>query len=105
MPSIAAGVSTVLLLVHLFLASVWGRKLRAFVFKTSEPEVADPLPAVQPVGLVAEVKEHVAQHGGGVIFTFKLVRLVACLSLLGLSITSLAITEAQKSESSIFGKW
>ncbi|KAJ7814135.1 P-loop containing nucleoside triphosphate hydrolase protein [Mycena olivaceomarginata] len=104
-PSIAAGVSIVLLLVHLFLASVWGRKLRAFVFKTAEPEIADPLPAVQPVGLVAEVKEHVAQHGGGVIFTFKLVRLVACLSLLGLSITSLAITEAQKSESSIFGKW
>jgi hypothetical protein len=74
----------------------WGSKPPAFVFKTSESEIADPLPAAQPVGLVAEVKEHVAQDSGRVIFTFQLVRLVACLSPLGLSITSLAITEAQK---------
>jgi hypothetical protein len=104
-PAVVAAASTVLLLLHLFLVSVWGRKLRAFLFKTSESEVVDPVPTIQPVGLVAEVKEHVAQHGGVVIFTFKLVRLVACLTLLGLSIASLAITEARKSEASVFGKW
>ncbi|KAF7339970.1 ATP-binding cassette transporter [Mycena venus] len=103
-PAVVAAASVIVLLLHLFLASPWGRKLR----KTSEPEVVDPVPTVHPVGLVAEVKEHVAQHGGGVIFAFKLVRLVACLTLLGLSIASLAITEAHKSETgkaSIFGKW
>ncbi|KAJ6574743.1 P-loop containing nucleoside triphosphate hydrolase protein [Mycena capillaripes] len=93
-PAILASASAVLLLLHLFLASVWGRKLRAFVFRTSEPEVEDPTPAVHPAGLVAEVKEHVTEHGGAVIFTFKLVRLVSCIALLGLSIASLAITEA-----------
>ncbi|KAJ7275444.1 hypothetical protein B0H12DRAFT_1199540 [Mycena haematopus] len=100
-PAVVAAASVALLLVHLFLASIWGRK-------TSEPDVLDPVPAIHPVGFVAEVKEHIARHGGGVIFVFKLTRLVACLSLLGLSIASLAITEAHKSESgktTIFGKW
>ncbi|KAF8213492.1 hypothetical protein K438DRAFT_1956873 [Mycena galopus ATCC 62051] len=103
-PAVVAAASAVLLLVHLFLASVWGRKLRG----ASEAEAVDPPSAIRPVGLVAEVKEHVSHHGGGVIFVFKLVRLVACLALLGFSIASLAITEAHKSETgqaSIFGKW
>ncbi|KAJ6604251.1 hypothetical protein DFH09DRAFT_1300496 [Mycena vulgaris] len=107
LPGIVAAASAVLLLVHLFWVSAWGRKLRSFVFRTPEPEVIDPSPPL-PVGLLAEVKEHVAHHGGPVIFAFKLVRLVACLVLLGLSIASLALTEARKSESgraSIFGKW
>ncbi|KAJ6574692.1 hypothetical protein B0H19DRAFT_1371649 [Mycena capillaripes] len=107
-PAVLASASAVLLVIHLFLASVWGRKLHAFVFRSSEPEVVDPIPAVHPVGLIAEVKEHVLQHGGPVIFAFKLVRLVSCLALLGLSIASLAITEANKSstgQANIFGKW
>ncbi|KAJ6501692.1 hypothetical protein C8R47DRAFT_1193380 [Mycena vitilis] len=103
-PAVVASASAVLLLLHLFLASVWGRKLRAFVFRTSEPEVVDPAPPL-PSGLFAEVKEHIAQHGGTAIFVFKLVRLVACLALLGLSIASLALTEANKSGTSILGKW
>ncbi|KAJ7101009.1 hypothetical protein C8R43DRAFT_1141277 [Mycena crocata] len=108
LPALVAVVSAFVLLQHLFWASVWGRKLRAFIFRTSQPEVTDPPPALHPVGLVAEVKEHVAHHGGPVIFTFKLARLVACLTLLGLSITTLALTEAHRSETgkaSIFGKW
>ncbi|KAJ7139685.1 hypothetical protein C8R44DRAFT_867802 [Mycena epipterygia] len=108
LPALVAAASAVLLLLHLFLASAWGRKLRAFVFRRPEPEVVDPVPALHPVGLVAEIKEHVAHHGGAVIFAFKLVRLSACLALLGLSIASLALTEARKSEAgqpSVFGKW
>ncbi|KAK7064563.1 ATP-binding cassette transporter [Favolaschia claudopus] len=106
-PAAVSAVSVVLLLVHLFWASVWGRKLRVFLFKTSESENTEPI-AIPPVGLVAELKEHVSRHGGAVIFAYKLVRLVACLALLGLSIASLAITETQKSESGhagVFGKW
>ncbi|KAJ7693691.1 P-loop containing nucleoside triphosphate hydrolase protein, partial [Mycena rosella] len=107
LPAIVAAASAILLLVHVFWASVWGRKLRAFLLRTPEPEVTESPPPL-PVGLAAEVKEHVAQHGGSVIFAFKLVRLAACLTVLGLSIASLALTEAHKSETgqaSIFGKW
>ncbi|KAJ7919041.1 hypothetical protein B0H13DRAFT_2320699 [Mycena leptocephala] len=47
-PAVVAAASTVLLLLHLFLVSVWGRKLRAFLFKTSESEVVDPVPPSNP---------------------------------------------------------
>ncbi|KAF7367211.1 ATP-binding cassette transporter [Mycena sanguinolenta] len=72
-PAVAAAASATLLLAHLFLASTWGHKLRSLVSKSSEPdtELADPVPAVHPVGFVAEVKEHIAHHGGGVIFCFQ----------------------------------
>ncbi|KAF7369381.1 ATP-binding cassette transporter [Mycena venus] len=103
-PALVAAASVVVLLLHLFLASAWECRLRG----TSEPDAVNPVPVVHAGGLVADVKEHVAQHGGGVIFSFKLVRLLACLTLLGLSIASLAITEGHKSETgkaSIFGKW
>ncbi|KAJ7462775.1 P-loop containing nucleoside triphosphate hydrolase protein [Mycena galericulata] len=103
-PAGVAAASAILLLVHLFLASAWGRKLRAFVSKTREPDVTDVAPAL-PVGFTAEVKAHIADHGGIVIFAFKLVRVVACLTLLGLSIASLALSEANKSEATILGKW
>ncbi|KAF7369374.1 ATP-binding cassette transporter [Mycena venus] len=100
-PALVAAASVVVLLLHLFLASAWGRRLR----KASEPDAVNPVPVVHAGGLVADVKEYVAQHGGGVIFSFKLVRLLACLTLLGLSIASLATIEGHKSETGIFGKW
>jgi hypothetical protein len=108
LPAIVAAASAVLLVIHLLWASAWGRKLRAFVFRTSDQAITEPGTFTQPVGLVTEVKEHVAQHGGVTIFAFKLVRLVACLTLLGLSIASLALTETRQSgagEANIFGKW
>ncbi|KAJ7042608.1 hypothetical protein C8F04DRAFT_1252025 [Mycena alexandri] len=104
-PALIGALSAALLLLHLFLASAWGRKLRAFVSRTSEPEVVDPAPSVRPVGVAAEVREHVAEHGGSVIFAFKLVRVVACLTLLGLSIASFAIAETRKPGTGILGKW
>ncbi|KAJ7625348.1 hypothetical protein DFH06DRAFT_1273238 [Mycena polygramma] len=91
-PVVVASASAIVLLLHLFFVSVWGRKIRAFLLKTSEHQVVDAAPAIHSVGLV----EYVAQHGGATIFAFKLVRLVACLALLGLSIASLAITEAKR---------
>ncbi|KAJ7169514.1 hypothetical protein C8R46DRAFT_1217207 [Mycena filopes] len=87
-PALVGAVSATFLLLHLFLASAW-----------------DPLPAVRPVGVAAEVREHVAEHGGSVIFAFRLVRLVACLALLGFSIASFAIAETRKPGTSVFGKW
>ncbi|KAJ7785936.1 hypothetical protein B0H16DRAFT_1681200 [Mycena metata] len=105
LPALVGALSTALLLLHLFLASAWGRKLRAFVSRTSESEVVDPAPSVRPVGVAAEVRQHVAEQGGSVIFAFKLVRVAACLTLLGLSIASFAITETRKPGTSIFGKW
>ncbi|KAJ7770817.1 hypothetical protein DFH07DRAFT_1057900 [Mycena maculata] len=105
-PAVVAAISAVLLLAHLFWASVWGRKLHAFVSRTPESEVIDVVPVLElPVGVAAEVKAHVAEHGGGVIFAFKLVRLVASLILLGLSIASFASDELETGKVSIFGKW
>ncbi|KAJ7630594.1 P-loop containing nucleoside triphosphate hydrolase protein [Roridomyces roridus] len=69
--------------------------------RTTEPEQEASL----SVGVVQELKAHVAEHGGVVIFAFKLVRAVACLTLLGFSIASFALTEAHKSKATIFGKW
>ncbi|KAJ7778321.1 hypothetical protein B0H16DRAFT_1711830 [Mycena metata] len=53
LPALIAALSAALLLLHLFLASAWGRKLRAFASKTSESEVVDPAPSVRPVGVAA----------------------------------------------------
>ncbi|KAJ8703097.1 hypothetical protein PTI98_001750 [Pleurotus ostreatus] len=44
-------------------------------------------------GFAAEVKAHVASHGGLNIFAYKVARLVGCLSLLGLSIATLIMDE------------
>ncbi|KAJ6462020.1 hypothetical protein C8R47DRAFT_1225647 [Mycena vitilis] len=90
-PVVVASASAIVLLLHLCMVSVWGRKIRAFLFKTYDPHVVDAAPAIHTAGLV----EHVAQHGGATIFAFKLVRLIACLDLLGLSVASLATTEAK----------
>ncbi|KAJ7501621.1 hypothetical protein B0H11DRAFT_2275231 [Mycena galericulata] len=89
-PAVIAAASVGLLLVHLFCASAWGRKLRVFVFKNAERDGTDTVPAL-PVSAAPE--NHVANHGGLVIFAFELVRVVACLALLGLSIASVALTE------------
>ncbi|KAF7306582.1 ATP-binding cassette transporter [Mycena indigotica] len=97
-PAVVAAASTLILLLHLFLTSTWGRKLRGISQIPTEE-----VDAAQPVGVLAEFRHHVADHGGEVVFAFKLVRLTACLVLLGLSITTLAL-EA-KAEQSVFGKW
>ncbi|KAJ7286214.1 hypothetical protein C8J57DRAFT_1446843 [Mycena rebaudengoi] len=91
-PAVVAALSAALLFVHLLWASVWGRKLRAFVSKSAQAESSPG--AAPPVGTV--------------IFAFKLVRLVACLALLGLSLASLALTETHESETGRMGvlrKW
>ncbi|KAJ7293178.1 hypothetical protein C8J57DRAFT_1703993 [Mycena rebaudengoi] len=108
-PAAVAALSATFLIVHLLWTSVWGRKLRAFFSKSPQTEVSPgAVPPVYPIGWVAEVKDHVQQQGGAVIFTFKLARLLACLALLGLSLASLALTETHESETGrigVLGKW
>ncbi|KAJ7071475.1 hypothetical protein C8F01DRAFT_1317450 [Mycena amicta] len=103
-PAVVAASSTVVLLLHWFLASAWGRKLRAVFFKTHSSDDTE-VPVPNPAGVLAEFRQHVAHHGGEVIFGFKLLRLIACLVLLGLSITSLALVNKSETGQSIFGKW
>ncbi|KAF7319288.1 ATP-binding cassette transporter [Mycena chlorophos] len=81
-PIVTAAGSSVVLLLHLFLASVR---------KTPEQPDDSVRP---PAGRYAQFRQHVANHGGLVIFTFKLLRLVACLTLLALSIASLVLTKS-----------
>ncbi|CAK5280078.1 unnamed protein product [Mycena citricolor] len=104
-PSLFAAISAVIFLTHLFLASAWGRKLRSFFAKPSADESStQPAPPVFAVGWSTEVKEHIAHQGGAVIFTFRLVRLVSSLALLGLSIATLALPGGSGAGGS-FGKW
>lgn len=63
---------------------------------------------VQPATFFGQVRAHIAIHGGGVIYTYKVVRLVGCLALLGLSIATLILEETGQIENALFnitGKW
>ncbi|KII93466.1 hypothetical protein PLICRDRAFT_35686 [Plicaturopsis crispa FD-325 SS-3] len=96
-PAYAAGASAILVLLHLVLASKPVRKLFAAISppKSAPPEedVDGTSPRIRPAGLFADAKEHVADHGGATIFTFKLVRFLGSLALLGLSIATLILEE------------
>ncbi|KAH6916785.1 ATP-binding cassette transporter [Coprinopsis sp. MPI-PUGE-AT-0042] len=105
-PSYVALASTVVLVLHVILASSRARKLWA---RITRREVVQENSADEPVfahrnetDITNDFAEHVAQHGGFTIFSFRVLRLLSCLVLLGLSVYT-----AIKDEDSItnaFGK-
>ncbi|KAJ7105184.1 hypothetical protein C8R44DRAFT_858596 [Mycena epipterygia] len=104
-PAIVSAASAALLVAHIFWVSAWGNALRGLLFKTRKSEVtAVVAPEIRhPIGLGAAVKQHIAHHGGRVIFVFKLVRLLACLTLFGLSLA--VLVEGQHSDPGILSSW
>ena len=81
-----------MLTIH-FVASPTLGWLRVRVFRSRMPssELEDSPrsePDLSSTNMYAEMRGHVVQHGGAIIFAFNLVRLVGCLALLCLSIFS-----------------
>ncbi|KAH6916807.1 ATP-binding cassette transporter [Coprinopsis sp. MPI-PUGE-AT-0042] len=89
-PSYVALASAVVLVLHVILASSRARKLWA---RITRREVVQENRADEPVfahrnetDITNDFAEHVAQHGGFTIFSFRVLRLLSCLVLLGLSV-------------------
>ncbi|KAJ7119364.1 hypothetical protein C8R43DRAFT_1112474 [Mycena crocata] len=86
-PAVVASTSAVLLLTHL----CWNYARRgpgSGVRSGMTDSMTTP-----SVGLFAGLQKHIAHHGGGVIFGFRLVRVIACLALLALSLVSANISD------------
>ncbi|KAH6916771.1 ATP-binding cassette transporter [Coprinopsis sp. MPI-PUGE-AT-0042] len=105
-PSYVALASTVVLVLHVIVASSRARTLWA---RITRREVVQESRTDEPVfvhrnetDITNDFAEHVAQHGGFTIFSFQVLRLLSCIVLLGLSVYT-----AIKDEDSIvhiFGK-
>ncbi|SJL07707.1 uncharacterized protein ARMOST_11057 [Armillaria ostoyae] len=85
------------------------RVRRLFRRSTDAPIAADEEPQLdeavfQPAGYFQDLKEHILQSGGAKIFTYRVLRLVGCLVLLGLSITTLVL-DVEENELATSGKW
>ncbi|KAJ3890944.1 hypothetical protein GG344DRAFT_77404 [Lentinula edodes] len=60
------------------------------------PNSEESAAPVHPENLVQELNAHIGSHGGPLIYTHMLIRLVGTLALLGLSITSLILDEVRR---------
>nr|GAT43358.1 ATP-binding cassette transporter [Mycena chlorophos] len=75
-------------------------KLRVSVFKAS----IDPHPTENPQShFGTSLANHVETHGGGTIFAFKLMRLLGCFILLGLSSAAVLLDDEDKCSLGLFG--
>ncbi|KAH6916799.1 ATP-binding cassette transporter [Coprinopsis sp. MPI-PUGE-AT-0042] len=105
-PSYVALASAFVLVVHVAVTSSRARKLWA---RITRREVVQENRADEPVfahrnetDITNDFAEHVAQHGGFTIFSFRVLRLLSCLVLLGLSVYT-AIKD-EDSNMDAFGK-
>ncbi|KAK0208414.1 hypothetical protein DFS33DRAFT_1411920 [Desarmillaria ectypa] len=108
-PAYVAAASAVLFILHILLT--W-RPVRRFISrlrknKTSLDNNREPQLTNQSLGILAEVREHVALHGGPTIFFYMVFRLLTSLALLGLSSASLVLDERGRTPENLglYGKW
>ncbi|KAH7918845.1 hypothetical protein BV22DRAFT_1100101 [Leucogyrophana mollusca] len=98
-PAYIAGVSTVVLTLHLILLSSPAQNIWARVVRRSD----GPQSATSPetgadiyAGGLSDAKAFVSQHGGPIIFGYKVARFVGCLALLGLSLATFLLEEREE---------
>ena len=99
-PAYCASVSAVVLILHLVLLSSPAQNIWARVVRRSD----DLQPATSPEtganihagGLSSDAKAFVSQHGGPIIFGYKVARFVGCLALLGLSLATFILEEREE---------
>lgn len=107
-PAYFVTLSVLLLIIHALLVSGPVKKLLARTRDAQQPPApAEPLLVPSP-DIRTAISEHIRKTGGLTIVSYKAVRFVACLALLGLSATSLVLEEVRRSEQNGFsalGKW
>ncbi|KAF5377185.1 hypothetical protein D9615_006331 [Tricholomella constricta] len=91
-PAYVAALSAVALAVHLLLDSNFYKKVKSRICSTLV-DVEDMDLAPEDSAMPGGLRDHVTQHGGNIIFAYKVVRLIGCLTLLGLSIYSAVLSE------------
>lgn len=108
-PAYVAATSAALLVLHILL--IW-TPVRRFISqlqknKNISDNNREPQPTTQAFGILAEVREHVAFHGGPTIFFYMVFRFLGSLALLGLSVTSLVLDEHDRTHDNVglYGKW
>ena len=86
-PALLSASSVLLLAIHF----VSTRKIVKKLFKV-EDEESEPTVEEGPRGFVAKLRHHANQYGGLTIFTYRILRLLATLGLVGLAITTLVLS-------------
>ncbi|KAG0697813.1 hypothetical protein DFH29DRAFT_984146 [Suillus ampliporus] len=97
-PAYVAAASALLLLLHLIVLSKPVKKLWSHFLppKTEkEPSVFFDEPTIAD-GFFPEAKVFISQHGGLVIFAYKIARFIGCLAFLGLSLATFILDEREE---------
>ncbi|KAK0478556.1 hypothetical protein IW261DRAFT_1551827 [Armillaria novae-zelandiae] len=104
-----AAASAALLILHILL--IW-TPVRRFISRLQKNKnISDnnreSQPTTQSFGILAEVREHVALHGGPTIFFYMVLKFLGSLALLGLSVASLVLDEQDRTHDNVglYGKW
>ncbi|KAH7918842.1 hypothetical protein BV22DRAFT_1100095, partial [Leucogyrophana mollusca] len=99
-PAYCAGVSAVILILHLILLSspaqnIWARVVRRL--NSLQPATSPETGAnIHARGFFSDTKAFVSQHGGPIIFGYKVARFIGCLALLGLSLATFILEEQEE---------
>ncbi|TDL28857.1 P-loop containing nucleoside triphosphate hydrolase protein [Rickenella mellea] len=108
-PAYVAALSAIFLTLHLVFTSGPVKKIIARIFPRSnavDPEDNSSLPNATPpplhAGVVYEVKERIKLMGGSTIFLYKILRLLGCLALVGLTIATLVVDEGKPENKTSF---
>ncbi|KAG5653499.1 hypothetical protein H0H81_012709 [Sphagnurus paluster] len=88
-PAYVAVLSATVLIVHLVWTSNVFKRTKSRILSTPIDSEDSEENLMQTSG----IGDHIKQHGGNIIFAYKIARLVGCLTLLGLTIYSSVISE------------
>ncbi|KAK0198511.1 hypothetical protein F5146DRAFT_1100167 [Armillaria mellea] len=108
-PAYVAAASAALLILHILLS--WTPVKRFISRLQKNKNISDnnqeSQPTTQSFGILVEVREHVALHGGPTIFFYMGFRFLGSLTLLALSVASLVLDEQDKTHDNVglYGKW
>lgn len=108
-PTYISATSAAILILHIILISQTFKSLYARLIPNStRPDPGDVdrehLQGCHPASFVGQMREHIALHGGAVIFAYKVARFIGCAILLGFSIASLLLEDDGQVEDLAFGK-
>ena len=94
-PIYVSATSAVILVLHIALLSKTIKRLYTRLIPNSKPDDSEPFtPARDQADYPAgRVQRHIASHGGTAIFAHSILKLIGCLALLGLSISTIMLED------------